>query len=292
MGPDMSAAHGSLSKRTITVNGLRLATTVNTVPRTALARPALIVLPAAGFTLDAYRPILERFASERRVAALDWPGFGASSRPAPTDFAYGASSYANLLDAWLNAVGATRPVLLGNGIGGTAALLYALTHPSRVSGLALVAPLGFAVHSPLRTIVVRALGIPWLLARVEPSLASLALGPANPATRVILAARHAARRASDSHLAIAAAAALWRTERTPSTDLATRARVLDIPALVVRGALDPLVSAVDSRRATESLGAHGVLEVVLPDAGHLPWLQQPESFIRAVQGLLETVETS
>lgn len=288
----MSAANSSLAERTITVNGLRLATAVNTVSRAALARPALVVLPAAGFTLAAYRAILERFGPERRVAALDWPGFGASSRPAATDFTYGAPAYAALLDSWLTAVGATRPVLCGNGIGGTAALLYTLAHPTRVAGLALVAPWGFAAPGPLRALLVRALGLPWLLARVEPTLASLALGPANPATRTILAARHAARRASDHHGAIAAEAALWRSERTPIGDLATRAGTLDTPALVVRGALDPLVSAFDTRRATECLGAHGALQVVLPDAGHLPWLQQPEPFMHAVRGLLETIETT
>jgi pimeloyl-ACP methyl ester carboxylesterase len=57
----------------------------------------------------------------------------------------------------------------------------------------------------------------------------------------------------------------------------------------VRGALDPIISAAAARRATSALGERGGLQVVLPGAGHLPFLQQPSAFNRAVRGLLETV---
>jgi hypothetical protein len=43
----------------------------------------------------------------------------------------------------------------------------------------------------------------------------------------------------------------------------------------------------------EALGGaegKGALEVVLPDAGHLPFLQQPTRFFAAVEGLIATAE--
>src|SRR5690242_17548174 len=139
--PDAEAARGlgdelpRIVERGIVVRGLRLATAMNDTPPALKSRVPLVVLPAAGFTWGDYRPILEHFGSERRVFALDWPGCGASAKPSLADFVYGASAYADLLEPWLNALGATRAVLLGNGIGGAAALRFAVAHPERALGL-------------------------------------------------------------------------------------------------------------------------------------------------------------
>jgi pimeloyl-ACP methyl ester carboxylesterase len=286
----VSDAAGAIAERSLVVRGLRLATAVNAIPREALARAPLVVLPAAGHSWQDYRPVLERFAPERRVAAVDWPGFGASSQPAPPAFAYSALGYADLLGPWLDGLGIARPVLVGNSIGGAAAVLFALAHPERVAGLVLVAPAGFTPPGFQRAIACRLLGTPWILARAEPTLVSLYLGPANAATRRLLAARRALRHSPRYAAHIAAYAAIWRSFNTPAADLATHARALATPAIVVRGALDPVISAAAARRASQSIGARGALEVILPQAGHLPFLQQAEPFMGAVRGLLESIE--
>ena len=286
----MSQAPGEIAERAVLVRGVRIATAVNTVPREALGRTPLVVLPAAGHTWADYRPILEHFAAERRVAALDWPGFGASDKPLPATFTYSAEGYAALLGPWMDGLGLGRAVLLGNSVGGAVAVLHALAQPQRVAGLVLVAPGGFTPPGPWRALACRILGTPWVLARVEPAFTSLYLGPANPATRQIVAAHRALRATPTYRATIAAYAALWRSFDTPAADLAARARDVRARAIVVRGALDPVISAADARRATESLGERGAFEVVLPEAGHLPYLQQPAAFLSAVRGLLDTVE--
>ncbi len=286
----MSALSGSIAERALLVRGVRLATAVNTVPREQLGRPPLVVLPAAGHTWRDYQPVLERFAAERRVAALDWPGFGGSDRPAPVEFAYTAESYAGLLGPWLDALGIARAVLLGNSVGAAAAIRYALAQPDRVAGLLLVAPGGFAPPGLRRSLACRVLGTPWVLARVEPTFTSFYLGTANAATRAIVATHRARRRTPEYTGYIAAYAALWRSFDTPTADLMAEAKALQAPTLVVRGALDPVITAADARRATAAIGERGALEVVLPNAGHLPFLQQMERFLSATRGLLETVE--
>src|SRR5437879_6039091 len=100
-----------IAERGVVVQGLRLATAMSDAPRALLRHAPLVVLPAAGHTWSDYRPILERFAAERRVFALDWPGFGGSAKPAPADFDYSARAYAELLPEWLNALGLARAVL-------------------------------------------------------------------------------------------------------------------------------------------------------------------------------------
>ena len=281
-----------IAARGIVVKGLRLATAMNDAPPALKPRVPLVVLPAAGFAWDDYRPILEHFGGERRVFALDWPGFGASAKPSPADFAYGAPAYADLLEPWLNALGATRVVLLGNGIGGAAALHFALAHPERVLGLFLVAPAGFVPAGIARTLATRLFGVPALLERAAPLLANLALGPATAETRAILAARTSRRVAADrdSDGGGQAEAALWRSLGQPDADLTGPARQVSTSAMLVRGALDPLFSAGDARRATASIGARGAVEVVLPGAGHLPFLQQPRRFYQALAGMLGAAE--
>jgi pimeloyl-ACP methyl ester carboxylesterase len=286
----MSQENRAIAERGVVVQGQRLATAMNDAPRELLPRPPLVLLPAAGFVWQDYLAVLEHCASERRVFALDWPGFGSSDRPTPADFDYSGAGYAEALSGWLDGLGIARSVLLGNGIGATAALRYAADHPQRVLGLALVSPLGFGTAGRIGRLAERALSSPALLRRIEPALTSLALGPNTPTTAVVAERLKAARASAEHVLSLAASAALWRNLDRENREMPDVARRIETPTIVIRGALDPIVSAANSRQATALIGPHGALEVVLPDAGHLPFLQQPGPFFRALAGLLNTAE--
>ena len=294
MSSESSAPEPSVTlvERGVAVKGVRLAAAMNDTSRALLARVPLIVLPAAAFTWQDYTLILEHFAPERRVFALDWPGFGASEKPAPAAFAYSAASYAEMLAGWMDGLGIARAVLLGNGIGATTALSYAATHPTRVLGLALSGPLGFGAGGRFGRMAGRALGRPKLLRRLEPLLTSLALGPNTPLTTAIALRRRAQRTADDYPASVAAFAALWRSLEGCGDELVATAHEVTAPAIVLRGSMDALVTEADAHRATDSLGAHGAVTVTLPDAGHLPFLQQPGPFLRAVAGVLNTAEAN
>ncbi len=279
-----------IAERGVVVGGVRLATAVSDASRELLGRPPLVVLPAADHPWTEYRILLDRFARERRVFALDWPGFGGSEKPAPTSFGYSSEHYADLLIRWLDSLGIARAVLLGNGVGGAAALRCAAAKPQRVAGLVLISPTGFASRSTLLVVASRVLGAASLARHIEPALAGLYLGPDTPQTRALLAQRRPTRSTPDHHASMQAYAALWRSLSRPSEQLAGIASSVTAPTLVIRGALDPLFTAGDARRATAAIGGRGALEVVLQDAGHLPFLQQPERCFQAVEGLLATAE--
>src|SRR5262249_24910650 len=132
-----------LAERAVQVAGLRIATAMNDVPRFLLARVPLVVLPAANHPWQDYRSILERFGPERRVFALDWPGFGASEKPSSSDFAYNIQRYVEILAGWMDGLGIARAVFVANSVGAGAAIQYAAAHPQRALGLLLVAPAGF-----------------------------------------------------------------------------------------------------------------------------------------------------
>jgi pimeloyl-ACP methyl ester carboxylesterase len=284
-----------LAERAVQVAGLRVATAMNDVPRPLMARAALVVLPAANHPWQDYQLMLERFAPERRVFALDWPGFGASDKPAPSDFAYSIQTYAAILSGWMDSLGIARAVFVGNSVGAAAVIQYTATHPQRALGLLLVAPAGFTPPGIARWTAARLLGAPGLLRAVVGGFTSLYLGPTTDATRAVMDRQRKRRVAADDNVSIAAYAALWRSFDTPAADLVAAAREVTAPSMVVRGALDPIITEADARRAAEALGAKSgkrALEVVLPGAGHLPFLQEPERFLKAVEGLLTTAEVN
>jgi pimeloyl-ACP methyl ester carboxylesterase len=291
----MSEVAPRLAERAVQVGGLRIATAMNDAPRALLARVPLVVLPAANHPWQDYRLILERFAPERRVFALDWPGFGDSDKPAPLAFAYSVQSYAEILAGWMDGLGIARAVFVGNSVGAGAAIQYTAAHPQRALGLLLVAPAGFTPPGITRWLAARLLGTPGLLRAVVGGFTSLYLGPTTDTTRAALAAQKERRAAPDYAASIEAYAALWRSFDTSAADLTAVAREVTAPAMIVRGALDPIITAADARRATEAMGANGgkrALEVVLPHAGHLPFLQEPARFLKAVEGLLATAEVN
>jgi pimeloyl-ACP methyl ester carboxylesterase len=161
-----------------------------------------------------------------------------------------------------------------------------------VLGLALSGPLGFGAGGRVGRLAGRALGNPALLRRLEPILSSLALGPNTPLTTEIALRRREQRARDDYPASVAAFAALWRSLAVERDELVARAKAVTAPAIVLRGAMDALVTESDAQRAAEALGERGGMRIELPDAGHLPFLQQPGPFLRAVAGVLNTAEAN
>ncbi|HEY7093475.1 MAG TPA: alpha/beta hydrolase, partial [Ktedonobacterales bacterium] len=196
---------------------------------------------------------------------------------------------------WMDGLGIARAVFVGNSVGAGAAIQYAAAHPQRALGLLLVAPAGFTPRGIVRWTAARFLGTPGVLRTVVGSFTSLYLGPMTDATKDVMDRQKERRSAADYSASIEAYAALWRSFDTLTADLSAVARDVAAPAMVVRGALDPIITEADARRAAEALGANtgkSALEVVLPNAGHLPFLQEPERFLKAVEGMLATAEVN
>ncbi len=255
----------------------------------AARRPARRRLSLAGLSL-----ILDRFAPEG--VSSRWTG-PASAHPISPAIRprHSIQGYAEILAGWMDSLGIARAVFVGNSVGAGAAIQYATTHPQRALGLLLVAPAGFTPSGITRWTAARLLGTPGILRAVVGPFTSLYLGPTTDATKAVMDRQKERRAAPDYKTSIEAYAALWRSFDTPAADLSAVAREVAAPAMVVRGALDPIITEADARRAAEALGANTgkrALEVVLPNAGHLPFLQEPERFLKALEGLLATAEVN
>ncbi|MEU6573824.1 alpha/beta hydrolase [Streptomyces sp. NPDC046805] len=202
------------------------------------------------------------------------------------------------LDTVRRHAGLDRMALLGHSWGAQLALSYALAHPERVSTLVYVSGTGIGPDAdwyPAFTENTRArlADHPERLARWRELTGRTRLTEREERERAVLqwsaefedrerALEHAERMA-DPWFGInhACSRALnderRRTWGTP--ELYAACASLDVPVLIVDGARDPRPrTAVDSlERALPR-----VRRVVLPDAGHMPWVEDPKGFRDAV----------
>ncbi|MGO8950528.1 MAG: alpha/beta fold hydrolase [Ktedonobacterales bacterium] len=281
-------------ERGIIAGGVRLATAMNDAPRSFYARSPLIVLPGIGFVWRDYLSLLEHYGGERRVFALDWPGFGGSALPNSNDhhdYGHVDQHLVQTLSTWVDSLGIGRAVLLGTGISGMLAVRYASAHPKRTLGVAVISPIGLLPDGTDSSIVAHLLRAPWLMRRLDGYVTPLLIGPGSTAeARRVLERHRQLRRDAGHRNAIQAYAPLWRSIQQSQPEISMLAKALSVPAMVLRGALDPLVTEREARQAAKALGGHGTLAITLPESGHLPFLQQSARFYQALSGLLETAE--
>ena len=217
----------------------------------------------------------------RRVLAPDLPGFGGSDVPADRS-AYSIDGYADLVAALVGELGLGRVVLVGLSMGGYIALAVARRHAQVLAGLVLAdtradpdTPEGRQNRSDQQGLVEERGDVTPLV----DGLLSKVLAEAG--------SRHAEVAATLGDMMRSTAPAGWigaleaMKQRGDQTDLLPS---ISVPTLVVVGESDALVPFDVAEAMTKSIpGAR--LEIV-PDAGHVTNLENPEAFNRAFSEFL------
>ncbi|WP_018654341.1 alpha/beta fold hydrolase [Actinomadura flavalba] len=117
--------------RTIEIDG------IPTFYREAGPQHAPVVLlphgyPSSSFQFRHYMPAL---ADRWRLIAPDFPGFGYSGTPDPSEFSYSFDGYADFLDRFVIKLGLSRYVIYLHDYGSQIGLRLAMGAPERVAGL-------------------------------------------------------------------------------------------------------------------------------------------------------------
>jgi pimeloyl-ACP methyl ester carboxylesterase len=227
----------------------------------------------------------------RRVITLDVPGFGASA-PAGEDF--DLREVADRIVAGLAGAGVTGPFdLVGHSLGGGISIMLAAAHPELVRRLVLVAPAGLRPFPP---------AISNLLAAGADAVLAARRGAAPLADtwwgRRLLLALTAADAAdvppTIARQMIEASATARRTAPALATITSTDLRITlahtQMPLGVIWGEAD---RTVPIRALEDLLLARPDAEVVrIAEAGHVPMIERPDEFVRALQSLIQDVTTS
>jgi pimeloyl-ACP methyl ester carboxylesterase len=232
-----------------------------------------------------WKRVLESAAGGRPAIAVDVPGFGMSDRPWPYD--YTVEGWASSLEAFLDARGIGRAVLVGNSLGGAAVMVIAARRPERVAALVLVDAI--SPETP----------IPWPAAVLRtPVLGEIALALTTRTSVAIgLRTKMYARASSVTADAVddawrpltirgtrRAALAAIRSDPKPFLGLESR---ISVPTLVIWGEQDRMIPLEEGRRLAARI--RGARLAIIPDAGHLPMREEPEKFSEAVRKFLDEV---
>jgi pimeloyl-ACP methyl ester carboxylesterase len=209
-----------------------------------------------------------------RVVTLDWPGHGRSGDDA--ERGPSVSRFAEVLAKVLDALGIERATLVGNSIGGGAALRFASDLPGRVRALVLENPAGLdpndvvstaAITSVVRFFEAGAAGAPWF-------------GPAFDAYyRAVLPGRPAreqrARIVACGRASAPLLARAWASFRDPTECLIDRAPAISRPTLFAWADRDRFVQL---RRSHPAIMQFADATLRKFDAGHSPHLETPDEF--------------
>jgi pimeloyl-ACP methyl ester carboxylesterase len=253
----------------------------------------VVMLHGLGATKVSFLPSVAALAESHRTIAIDLPGFGDSAKPIGAP--YDARFFARAVVALLDALEIGRAHLIGNSMGGRAALEVGLRAPDRVGRLALLTP-----------------ALAWRRARTWATYLRLVrpeLGLIQPVSRRV--AESVVRRLIPgaetgwtaagvdeflrSYLTARGRAAFYAAARNVYLDELDGARGfwprlsgLEPDALFIWGRRDTLVPAAFARHVREALprARHVVL-----DCGHVPQLEAPKATHAAIREfLLENAE--
>jgi len=280
-----------LQRQTVRVRGLALA--VFSSPPTADDAPPLLCING-GLLYDHSMlwPALSPLAAKRQVILYDQRGRGASQAPANPGEATIDDDAADV-GALRRALGIARWDLLGHSWGGGIAMLAAAadtTGTRRLVTVDAVGPTNDWMPELRRTVLSRLRGaqheaverIPEsALVNADPDLHSRYARAVYPAW---FADPDMATRFTPPRAISEAGAAVLARLRAERYDWRARLRAVSAPTLVIHGEQDALSPAVSSDIASLLKYSRRIL---LPNSGHMPFWEAPESFFPQVDSFLD-----
>jgi pimeloyl-ACP methyl ester carboxylesterase len=245
----------------------------------------LVCLHAIGHGSRDFLAVREALKNSHRVITLDWPGHGLSDDD--TEDA-SAARYAQLLTAFLEHLKLEHVVLLGNSIGGAAAIRCAANLPDRVVALILADPAGLDRVDWLSKAMIR-LMVGFFAAGVRQAR----WFPAAFAAYYHLVLPSPAAREERSRLVASAyeiAAVLeqaWRSFGRAQADLRPLIPKIEQPVLFTWAVSDRIVQL---GRNLDSIRQFRHARLVRFPGGHSPFLEAPAEFLEATRPFLASLE--
>jgi pimeloyl-ACP methyl ester carboxylesterase len=254
-----------LESRTIALQGIELH-----VQRQGAGPPLLMLHGGDG--PQGHWPFFQRLTERFEVIAPTHPGFAGSPLPEHFD---DLEDLVYLYLDFMDALDLRDTVLMGFSMGGWAAAEIAVRTTQRLSHLILVDAVGIKPGDRETRDIADIFGMP------DAEVARLLYH--DPSRAPHLSQLTEAQSATLAANRIAHAFYTW-DPYMHNPKLRYRLHRIDVPALLIWGANDGLVSAAYAEAYRQLIP--GARLVVIPEAGHLPQVEQPERFVEHVLSFL------
>jgi pimeloyl-ACP methyl ester carboxylesterase len=283
-----------MESRTITVEGLR---TRVLLEDGGSRRDPVVLVHGVGGWAENWRPVMPALAaSGRRVVAIDLPGFGESERPRRVKyFDPDDAFYPRFVVAAMDALGMAHAHVAGNSMGGAIAYMTAVTAPSRIRSIVLVAPggLGRDVALFLRACSLPGFGLVARLPRPRRAarqvLRTCFYDHRNISPELYAEAeRYGTSSFPEFVRALTAGVGIRGVRRSLRDAWVARSPDFPGPALVVWGREDfvlPLRHLADVHATLPQAQVH-----LIERCGHMAMAERPEEFLAATLPFLERAE--
>lgn len=234
---------------------------------------------------------IPHFARDRRVIAVDLPGFGQSEMPAEE---ISISGYADAIDALMQQLGIDSAQVVGNSMGGFIGAEVAIQHPARVERLVLVAAAGLSIES-VRTERTKGLRhraenvVFFTLGHIASRSHQVALRRRLRAALLLLVAAHPARLpgplAAQQVLGSGRPGFSDALEAMCRYPLRDRLELISCPTFIIWGDKDRLVPVKDAALFEQLIP--NSRKIVYEDTGHVSMMERPARFNEDVRAFLE-----
>lgn len=245
---------------------------------------ALVLLHAFPIGANLWEPQMRSIPAGWRLITPDLRGFGGSTELDSLS-ALSMADYADDVVDLLQELGIARAVIGGCSMGGYAALALYASAPELFEGLILAntragadSPEARANRRNMLALVDRE-GPSGISREMMPKLLGKGTQETNPAAEATV------RRLIKQQSPIAIRSAIHRMmHRVDSVPLLAQ---VSVPTLVITGEEDEMIPVDESRRMAGAIP--GAKLVIIPNAGHLANLEQPDAFNNALSTFLTTL---
>ncbi len=253
--------------------------------------PAIVLVHGFAASLHTWTPWVRDLRDDYRVITLDLPGHGLTRGYDPDTV--GVELFIESLDTLAGELALETFTLVGSSMGGNAAWTYALEHPQRVDGLVLVASSGWPrteEEARARPLVFRLLDNSLARAVIKDlDMSSMirsgledSFADPSRVTDAMVERYSALSRAPGHREAILQLTS--RAQRTPAS--AERLAQLDMPVLVMQGALDQVVPPRHGKAFARAIP--GAQLRWYENAGHLPQEEVARQSVRDLRSFLDS----
>ena len=258
-------------------------------------RPPLLCLPGLTRNARDFEPLAARLAGDWRLICPDLRG-RADSAQAKDAMTYVPLTYLQDISRLLADLAITRFVAIGTSLGGLITMLIAATHREWLAGALLndVGPLlEEAGLARIRSYVGVGQSHPsWVHAARALEEANRAVYPHYGLEQWLAMAKRLYRLNNGGRIVLDYDMRIAEPLRVAGGEAGVdmwpaMAAFRDIPTLILRGELSDLLSDATAKRMVAEIGARAEL-VTVPDVGHTPVLDEPES-VAAIDRLLARI---